>query len=265
MTEQPTKTSSRVILITGASAGLGYEMALAFARRGDRVAATARREDRLQQLTAAAQSLPGEILPIAADVTSAADMQRAVDSLMEKWGRLDVVIANAGIGQRGTVADSAWDDLEVVLRTNLDGVLHTVRAAIPALRKGGSGQIITISSVVALAPTPYAAIYAVSKAGVNALARAMRAELWQDNIWVTNVLLGQTHTEFAQVRRGQPGKVANKLPTMTAEYAASRIMQEVGRKHRTVTLRWLDHVINFVGVFFPPVMDRILERVYRIK
>jgi len=254
----------RVILITGASAGVGYATALEYARRGDKVGATARRVERLEQLVAEAKAkgYPGEIQPYAADVCNPADMQRVVDDMVARWGRLDVLIANAGLGQRGSIAESNWDDLDVVLRTNIDGVLHSVRAAVPAMRQSGGGHIITISSVVSLAPGPYTTIYSASKAALNTIARGLRVELAPDHIWVTNILLGQTHTEFAQVRRGKPGRVAGKLPTMTAEFVARRIVEESSRRHRTVTLRLIDRLIIFAGLYAPWIMDRVLGRVY---
>jgi short-subunit dehydrogenase len=254
--------SGRVVLVTGASSGIGYEMALALVRQGDNVAATARRLDRLDQLAQAAKGATGELLILAADVTSASDMQRVVDDTVAKWGKIDVLIANAGLGQRGNIVDSAWEDLDIVIRTNVDGVLHSVRAAVPTMRKAGSGQIILIASVTAMAMTPFATIYAATKSMVVAIGRGLRVELRKDSIWVTSILLGQTHTEFAAARRGQPGKVAGKLPTMSAEWAAKRIIQEIGRKNTIVTLRWLDRVINAVGVYFPRIMDRIMERIY---
>lgn len=256
-------TELRVILITGASSGIGYESALAFARLGYKVGATARHADRLEQLAVAAKDLPGEILTLTADVTDAVQMQQAVEATFARWGRLDILIANAGLAQRGAIVESAWADLDIVLRTNIDGVLHSIRAAVPAMRKSGSGHIILISSIVGVATTPYATIYAASKAALNAIARGLRVELAVDHIWVTNVLVGQTHTELAQVRRGQPGRVASKLPTMTAEYVAQRLVQTVNRQRRTLTLRWLDRLTCFIGAYFPGVMDRIMTRIYQ--
>src|SRR5579859_6036179 len=121
MQTQPT-TSPRVIWITGASSGMGYQMALAFARRGDHVAASARRLDRLDELVGASKGLPGQIKPYGGDVRSASDMQRVVAGIEAEWGRLDILIANAGLGQRGSIVDSQWEDLEAVLRTNVEGV-----------------------------------------------------------------------------------------------------------------------------------------------
>ncbi len=255
----------RVILITGASSGVGYETALAFARRGDKVGATARRADKLDALVEQANGLPGAIQPYTADVRSADDMQRVVDDMIARWGRLDVLVANAGLGQRGSITDSNWEDLEVVLRTNIDGVLHSIRAAVPAMRRSGGGHIITISSVVSLAPGAYSAIYSASKAAVNTVARTLRVELAPDHIWVTNVLLGQTQTEFAASRRGRPGHGNTRIPTMSAAFVARRIVQESDRRRRTVTLRWFDRLINIAGLYFPWIMDRIVERFYRTR
>ncbi|MBX3081085.1 MAG: SDR family NAD(P)-dependent oxidoreductase [Anaerolineae bacterium] len=254
---------AKVILITGASAGIGREMALQFARRGDHVIATARRLDRLETLAQEAASLAGKIIPVEADVLNPADLQKAVDAADAQFGRLDIVIANAGLGQRGAIVDSAWEDVEAVLRINVEGALHTIRAAVPLLRKSGGGHIVMISSVLSLATGPYCAVYSAAKATINALARGLRVELRADHIWVTNVLLGQTHSEFAQVRRGQAGRVASKLPTMSAEYAASQIVRATDQRRRTITLRLIDRLIMWMGIFVPWISDRVLERFYK--
>ncbi|MBX3063087.1 MAG: SDR family NAD(P)-dependent oxidoreductase [Anaerolineae bacterium] len=258
-------SQARVILITGASSGLGREMALQFARRGERVIAAARRMDRLEALVTEANGFSGEIVPVEVDVLDPASVASAVDLAMMRWGRIDVVIPNAGLGQRGSIADSAWEDLEIVLRTNIEGALHTIRAAVPAMRQSKGGHIVLISSVLSLATGPYCAIYSASKTAINAIARGLRAELRDDNIWVTNVILGQTHTEFAQSRRGQAGKVAGKLPTMTAEFAAARIVQATRQRRRSIVLRPVDHLIDWMGMFVPWFSDRLLARVYRPK
>jgi short-subunit dehydrogenase len=253
----------RVVLLTGGSAGIGYEAALAFARRGDRVGATARRLDRLEKLAAAARDLPGTIRPYAVDVCDAAGMRRVVEDMVAHWNRLDVLVANAGVGQRGGIVNSAWDDLEIVLRTNIDGVLHSVRAAVPAMRRSGGGNIIMISSVAAQVITPYATVYAASKAALNAIARGLRAELKPDNIWVTNILLGRVQSEFAQARRGIPGRPGSRLPTMKTDYVARCIVRESLRRRRSVSLRVWDRLTNMAGLYFPWFTDRLLARIYR--
>jgi 3-oxoacyl-[acyl-carrier protein] reductase len=125
----------RVALITGASAGIGYATALEFARQGTHVVGIARRSERLLELSVKINALEGghgKFLPVIADVQNADDMLYAVEQTMEKFGRLDVLVANAGIGHRGSIVDAKWDDLQTLLRTNIDGFLHSIRAAVPA-------------------------------------------------------------------------------------------------------------------------------------
>lgn len=253
----------RVILITGATSGIGRATALLLAALGHQVAAVGRRTDRLQELVDESAELFGTILPLVGDVTQAESIQACVGETVGSFGRLDGLIANAGIGHRGPLIDADWQDIDDVLQTNINGVLHSIRAAVPAMRASGGGHILTISSVVGPVPTPNAAIYSASKAAVDSLAQALRMELKADKIWVTNVLVGQTHTEFAAKRRGRAGKVASKLPTMTPEQVALRLAQTLERRSRTVVLRPLDRLIIFGGRFFPYWMDRLMYRVYR--
>src|SRR5689334_21636816 len=146
-------------------------MALLFARRGDHVIPTARRMDLLEALAQDAAALSGKLIPIEADELNRADLQKAVAAADAQFGRLDIVIANAGLGQRGSIVDSAWEDIEAVLRINVERALHTIRAAVPLLRRSGGGHIVMISSVLSLATGPYCAVYSATKTTINALAR----------------------------------------------------------------------------------------------
>jgi short-subunit dehydrogenase len=258
---------SRVILITGASSGIGYAAALAFARRGWGVAALARRVDRLEALGAAVDALPaehGELLPLEADVRDAAALGRAVEAALGCWGRLDVVVANAGLGQRGRLAEIAWDDIETVMRTNMDGVLHTIRAGIPAL-KATRGQIVIISSVTAELTMPYTAVYAATKAFVSSIARALRLELENDGIAVTDMLVGRTSTEFNERRLGQTSNPSGRrgLPVMTAEAVAEAIVAAVERRSKRVILRPFDRLLLLAHRLFPDFIGRLALKQYR--
>lgn len=256
--------SPRAILITGGTSGIGRAAALMFAALGDHVAVTGRRADRLAELKADVEKrkLSGQILTIEADVTDPAAVQRAVALALAQFNRLDVLVANAGIGQRGPLVESPWEDLQTVLRTNIDGVIHSVRAAVPALRASGGGHIILISSILGPVPAPYSAVYSASKAAVDALGRALRGELRADHIHVSVLWVGQTHTEFSERRLGQPGRVASRWPTMTPEQVAGGIERALQRKPRTTTLRWIDGVFVGAGRRFPALMDRLLSRIY---
>jgi short-subunit dehydrogenase len=257
----------RVVFITGASSGIGYATAIAFARRGTHVVLTARRADRLVGLKRAIETLPnhGDVLTICADVKDPIAVQGAIVATMERFGRLDVLVANAGIGHRGSLVDSRWEDLDLLLRTNIDGVLHTIRAGVPAMRQSGGGHIVIVSSVVANMPAPYAAAYSASKAFVSSLARSLQLELKGDRITVTDLIVGRTDTEFSERRLGQAGRAsrAPTIPVMKADYVAEAIVRACERRQRRVILRWLDRLIVWANALFPGLMGRRALSQYR--
>ncbi len=266
----------QVVLITGASSGIGYATALAFAKRGAHVAVTARRADRLAKLVAEIATLPsphGDCLTITADVTDASAMQAAVDQTIQRFGRLDVLVANAGIGQRGSLVDSDWDDLETLLRTNIDGVLHSIRAAVPAMRQSSGeplgeplgGHIVIVSSVVANMVSPYAATYSASKAFVSSIAHSLRFELMPDHITVTDLIVGRTETEFSQRRLGMMGHAdkAPKIPVMSAEQVAEGIVQATERRSSRAILRLFDRLVVLGNALVPDFIGRRAMRQYR--
>jgi short-subunit dehydrogenase len=260
---------TQVVLITGASSGIGYATALAYVRRGRHIGAAARRIERLAALEReiSALSAPhGECLAIRADVCDADAMRQAVAQTVARFGRLDVLVANAGVGQRGALVESEWSDLETLLHTNIDGVLHSIRAAVPAMRQSGGGQIVIVSSVAAMAPAPYTAVYAASKAFVSSLARSLSLELELDTVSVTNLLVGVTDTEFSQRRLGTPGygSSASSLPSMPVEQVAEAIVRATeGGRSKTVVLRWFDRLILLGNLIAPGLIGRQALKRYK--
>ena len=257
-------------MVTGASSGIGYATALAFAKRGAHVAVTARRVERLAALEQAIAALPaphGDCLAIPADVCDGDVMQSVVAQTMARFGRLDVLVANAGIGQRGALVDAKWEDLDAVVRTNVDGVLHSIRAAVPAMRQSGGGHIVIVSSVVYNMITPYAAIYSASKAFVSSIARSLRYELEPDRITVTELLVGRTQTEFQQRRLGNKGYAdkAPRIPVMTSERVAEGIVRATERRSKTVVLRWFDRLILLGNLLLADYVARRAMRQYRTR
>lgn len=258
--------TTKTLFITGASSGIGYATALAAARRGWNVIGTARRAERLAELEQAVAVLPaphGEVLALPADVTQAESLVEAVRRGVERFGRLDVVIANAGLGQRGALVDSNWTDLEVVLRTNIDGLLHTIRAAVPAMQKNGGGQVVLISSVAGQIATPYTATYAATKAFVSSLARSLRLELEEQGIAVTDMLVGRTDTEFNEKRRGAGARTGSNLPTMTPDQVAESICTAIEQRSQTVVLRPFDRLILLGNTLAPWLIARLAKKQYK--
>lgn len=256
----------KVALITGASSGIGRATALAFAWEGTDVVAVARRMERLQDLEERFKELPaghGDILALAADVQEAESMERVVQQALQRFGRLDIAIVNAGVGHRGDLIEASWVHIETLLRTNIDGALHTIRAAVPAMRKGGGGHIVIVSSVSAHLTMPYAAVYGASKAFVSSIARSLRLELDADHIWVTDMLVGRTDTEFNQKRLGKPGRTGSGVPTMPAERVAEMIVRATKRRQKTVVVRMFDRLLLWANAVAPGLVGRLAKRQYK--
>lgn len=255
----------QVVFITGASSGIGRAAAIAFARAGYDVCGMARRAERLEKLRDEVAGLPSphsEFLVAVGDVRESAGVEAAVERTLARFGRLDVLVANAGIGQHGAIVEADWDHIETVLRTNIDGVLHSARACVPAMRISGGGHILIVSSIVAGIHTPYTATYSASKAFVSSLAGSLRLELEDENIAVTDMLLGRTFTEFNQHRLGSSAEVRGGLPTMSAEEAAAAIVRAAERKPRRMILRFFDRFFLAGGVIAPGIMARLAKRQY---
>jgi NADP-dependent 3-hydroxy acid dehydrogenase YdfG len=262
-------TEQQVAFITGASSGIGYATALAFARDGVHVVGTARRADRLAQLQAEIDALPGthgDFLAAAADVRDADALQAAVEQTLARFGRLDILVANAGVGHRGDVIGAGWDEVELLLRTNIDGVLHSIRAAVPAMRQGGrGGHVILISSVSYNMVMPYAACYAASKAFISSLGRSLRLELEPERIRVSDLYVGRTQTEFNEKRLGTPGRTGQGVPTMTADRVAEAVVHASRGRGRGVALRWFDRLLLLGNMLAPGIIGRLAMRQYKVK
>lgn len=257
--------TNQVVLITGASSGIGRAAALAFSLAGYHVCGFARRAEQLKSLDAEVNKLStphGNFLPAAGDVRNPQDLKQAVERASERFGRLDILVANAGVGQHGAVADADWNHLQTVLRTNIDGVMHSLRAVVPAMRAGGGGRILIISSVVAGVHTPYTATYSASKAFVSSLAGSLRLELEADNIAVTDVLVGRTLTAFNQNRLGPPQATRGGLPAKTADEVAAALVKAAERKPRYLALSLFDRLVLAGGVLAPGFMARLARRQY---
>lgn len=255
----------RVVFITGVSSGIGRAAAVAFARQGIHVIGVARREDKLESLAAEIAPLTGEFLSVQADVSDEDSLKTAAQAGIDRFGRIDSVVANAGIGHRGNLVESEWSDIEAVMRINMDGVLHTIRVVVPFIMQGGKGgRVVIISSIVFNMVSAHAAVYAASKAFVSSIARSLRLELKPQGIGVVNLLVGRTETEFNEKKLGQGASRSGRIPVMTSEYVAERIVDAaLGRTRSELALRWTDRLIVWVSAIAPGLIGRLAERQYR--
>ena len=184
---------SKVMLVTGASSGIGREAAIQLAREGHRVYAGARRTERMNDLAGHA------ITPLTMDVTRGEDNERAVDRIIGTEGRIDVLINNAGFGLFGPVEDIPLDDARYQFEVNLFGLAHLTRLVLPQMRTLGSGRIINTSSIGGKVFTPLGAWYHATKHALEAWSGCLRFETAPFNIRVVVIEPGLVTTEFGEV------------------------------------------------------------------
>jgi NAD(P)-dependent dehydrogenase (short-subunit alcohol dehydrogenase family) len=182
---------SPVALVTGAGRGIGRAVAERLSRDGFRVALTARSAD---ELAATAAACAGETHTVIADLTEPDAADRIFTSVEEQWGRVDVLVANAGAGHSARVERTSDADWQRMLDLNLTAPFRCIRRAVPAMRAAGHGRIVVIASTAARVGEPYIAAYTASKHGVLGLVRASAAELVRDGVTVNAVCPGYVDT-----------------------------------------------------------------------
>src|SRR5215211_6557737 len=183
--------SSKVALVTGGSRGIGLAIASALVADGARVVITGRSEAHLSDAQPMIEKAgPGSVERVPADVRRYEDAERAIAATVTRFGGLDVLINNAGVGIFANVADMTPAQWSEVIETNLTGVFNMCHAAIPRLRERGGGSIINISSLAAKSAFPRAAAYCATKSGLNAFSEALMQEVRYDSIRVSYVMPG---------------------------------------------------------------------------
>ena len=200
-------TQPKTVIITGASSGIGAATALALARQGANLVLGARRIDRLEQIAAQCRELGGQALALPCDVTQRADVDHLVAATVEKFGRLDVMLANAGYGFLERIHEATDAQFDAIVNTNIKGTWYAMQAAAavmlkqPALGTGKArrGHIIAVSSGAARRGLPLYGIYAMTKAAQLSLCEAMRVELLSQGVYVSSVHPLTTATEFFDV------------------------------------------------------------------
>lgn len=190
------KLDGKVVVVTGASKGIGKAIASAFAAAGAKVVLAARTRETLEQVAAELTESGAEAVAVPTDVTDGDAVQRLIEQALTAYQRVDILVNNAGIGYFGPVVDFAPDDWDTVLNSNLKAVYLCSKYALPSMLAQGSGQIINVLSIAAKVAFEASAAYCAAKAGALALTKVLAAEVRQQNIRVTAVLPGSVHTPF---------------------------------------------------------------------
>ncbi len=225
--------NDQVIVITGASAGIGAETAELVVQRGARVVLAARRAEELQAL-ATKLGGPSRAIAVATDVTRRADNEALRDAALGAFGQIDVWIANAGRGISRLVSELSDDDIDDMITVNLKSVLYAIQSVLPHMKERKRGQIIAVSSGLSrFAFAPQRSAYSASKAAVNLLMASLRGELRAEypDIWATTVMPGIVATEFG--KNARHGGVDNaKLPGAQPVREVAEVIADVIAKPR---------------------------------
>ena len=230
----------RIVLITGASQGIGAATAQVLARRGAKLAITARSEERLHSL-----GLPGAFI-VAGDLTNAEDRRRIVENTLSQFGRIDILINNAGVGTYAPAHEAPLDHARAIFELNVFALLEMAQLAGAGMRERRSGMIVNVSSVVGLVTLPWSTLYSASKYAVCSLTDGLRAELRPYGVHVMAVCPGYVRTGFqAHVLAGRsPSSVAGTrerfaiMPVQCAE-AIARGVERNARMVLTPRVGWL--------------------------
>ena len=234
----PSKIGDSVVVITGASSGIGRATALACARRGAAVVVAARRGEPLKELVGECERLGGRALAVRTDVTDEEAVNELARRAVENFGRLDVWVNNAGVALFARFEEAPIEEYRRVFETNLFGYVYGARAALPYFREQGSGVLINNDSVVAKASQPYTSAYVTSKFAVRGLSECLREELILDgakDIHVCTIMPASIDTPFFQHGANYTGRTPKALnPVYDAEKVAKAIIRCAQRPKREV-------------------------------
>jgi NADP-dependent 3-hydroxy acid dehydrogenase YdfG len=190
------RLDSKVVAITGASSGIGAATALELASRGAAVVLGARRTDRLDSMVARIRAEGGHAEMLEIDVTKRVDLEELVALAVNRFGRLDVLVGNAGVARTAPLADLDVDEWDAMIDVNLRGVLHGIAAALPVFRRQGRGHFVTTVSTSGLKIVPTQAVYAGTKNAVRTLLEGLRQESTDGVLRTTSISPGYVHTEL---------------------------------------------------------------------
>jgi hypothetical protein len=251
------------VLITGASAGIGREFARQLAPIVNTMVLVARRYDRLEALELELKIVNPrlEVFCRQLDLRDQSELERFCDWLDESGLSVDLLVNNAGLGDRGAFIDSEWERLHSILQVNMVALTYLTYRILPGMRKSGCGAILNVSSVVGFFPIPNFAVYAATKAYVTSFSEALRVELRNSNISVTAVCPGPVPSEFNDVASRLPQGDAAPMPelfTVSVQEVVRTALQAVSRDRARVIPGTLVNLLTTTLIFIPMFLKRLI-------
>jgi short-subunit dehydrogenase len=251
--------SQKVVFITGASSGIGRGLAVELGRKGASLGLLARRAETLREIAEEVEAAGGHALALPADVKDAAAVRAAANQVREKFGRVDVLVANAGIGVTTDARELRAEEVADVIGVNVLGAVNSVTAVLPEMVEKKSGQLVVISSLAAYRGLPKSAAYCASKAAVSAFFESLRVDLQGSGLDVTIIHPGFIKTPLTAGREAQ-------MPyLMELDDAVKKIVRAIEKRKKSYAFPWqLASIVRAAMLFPVPLYDRIIiKRSYR--
>jgi len=248
--------ANQVAVVTGASSGIGWELAKSLAARQCAVGVIARRQDKLEALVNEIHAAGGKAEWARADVTDRQQVLDAFRKLRDALGPVDLLIANAGYGVPTPVESIVNDDIEATFKINLMGVIYSIEAVLPEMLQRGKGHLCAISSLASYLGIPGESAYCASKAAVNVYMESLRIQLRKRGVSVTTVCPGFIHTPMTEHN-------TFRMPfVMNADRAAEKIVRALERKKKVYNFPWQTSLLMTLTCWLP---DRLNARIFKGK
>lgn len=255
--------ANKVVILTGASQGIGKAAAAKFIEAGCRVVLVARSEDRLAQIAEMLGQSHTLIFP--ADVGQPETGAQIVQETIKHFGQVDILVNNAAIGVYGPSATVSLSNIYAVMQVNFFGPLHLIQACVPSMQAQGSGLIINVSSITGRRSVPFTGAYCASKAALEHLADSLRLELKPYNIRVSTLYPGVTQTNFVSNALGAPQKRSGRISGISAEKVAAKLIQTARKEPRDAYVTLFDRAFVTGSRLFPHMFDHLLRYYFKMQ
>lgn len=255
---------NKVAIVTGSSMGIGKAISHALGAAGCKVVLNGRTKDRLHSAAAEMESKGYEVFPIAADVSKWEDCEMLIQSCIDHFGQVDILINNAGAATRGSVKDLAPEVFQEITNINLLGSIYPSKAALAAIKET-KGHIIYISSIASFYGIPYNSIYSATKKALSAFAESLRIETREDGVHVGIAYVGFTENDPNKIILDSDGKriyLENRegMKKQTPEQVAAIILNMIRDRKNQRTLSLAGKGLSFLSKFFPGIVSFIYKK-----
>jgi short-subunit dehydrogenase len=247
----------KIAIVTGASQGIGRATAIELAKNGAHIALVSRNRSALEKVAEEIQSIGREAMVIPTDVTSQDQVNNMVERTLERWGRVDILVSNAGVYYRSAIFDLTADLMERSMQANFLSHVYAVLAVLPHMLEQGSGHIVLVSSMAGKRGAPTDVPYAPAKYALTGFGETIRQELYGTGVEVSTIIPGRVDSDFVSGR-----EFPWVMPKMPIEWVSKAIVQAIRkRKAEVLVLHFQSRMLYYLNVVLKEVAPRLADRI----